>query len=126
MHRRVRQAIDALAYALVVTSILFVLTTAISLPLGVGLLGTKWFLFFIGFALFGYATFRLRPTPPWKDEESEDEEGRGLEQFVAESLPKAVALPPDERLPPAAKLFVAAAAVLLTSFLLEALLRVGY
>lgn len=128
MQQRVRQVVDALAYAVVLTSIVFVLASAVSYPLGLGLLGTKWIMFFVGFALFGYATFQLRPTPPWKDGETidEDAEARGLQKWVAESLPKAVRLPEDERLSVGAKLFLSSLFVLLTSFVLEAILRVGY
>jgi hypothetical protein len=60
------QAADALAYVVVLTGGLFLLGSALGFALGQGLVGTKYLLFFAGFGMFGYATFLLRPSAPWK------------------------------------------------------------
>jgi hypothetical protein len=69
------QVADALAYVVVLTGGLLLLGSALSLALGQGLVGAKYLLFFAGFAMFGYATFLLRPTPPWSGSDRGSDSG---------------------------------------------------
>jgi hypothetical protein len=86
------QALDAVAYAITLTAVIFVATTAVSLAAGAGLVGTKYALFFIGFGLFGYATFRLRPKSAWKREGSQSGGGGPITGSIApSSIPDTIA-----------------------------------
>jgi hypothetical protein len=119
---RLRQALDALVYAVAFVAALVVLAAVVSVPIGWGWVGVKYALFFVGFFLFGLSTLQLRPTPPWKDEdETVDERAETGFQAAVQRLPPLgrYGLAPDERLPPPAKLFVASVLVLLTSFVME-------
>lgn len=141
--RRLRQALDALVYAVAVTGLVFFFGGLLSLLFGAGLVGVKYVLFLVGLLLFGYATFQLRPEKPWDTEKTED---GGVEvvrkddtmeaigsreqtrfQAAVQRLPplSRYSLPPEERLPIAAKLFLASLAVLGTSFLMETAFGVG-
>lgn len=119
---RLRQALDALVYAVAFVAVLVVLAAVVSVPIGWGLVGVKFALFFVGFFLFGLSALQLRPTPPWKDDEPNDEREETRFQAAVQRLPPLgrYGLPPDDRLPPPAKLFVASVLVLLTSFVMEA------
>lgn len=120
VRRRSLQAVDALAYAVVVTVALFVVATAVSLLFSRGLVGTKHLLFFAGFAMFGYGAFGLQPAKPWKDEEqSRDDESKGLQRFAERRLPARYRPDPTDRLSTASKLFVASLFVLGTSAAME-------
>jgi hypothetical protein len=120
---RLRQTLDALVYSLVFVAVLVALAAAVSFPLGAGWVGVKFALFFVGFFLFGLSALRLRPTPPWKDEDpASDDRDESRFQAVVQRLPPLgrYGLAPEERLPPPAKLFVASVLVLVTSFVMEA------
>lgn len=140
--RRGRQVLDALVYAIVVTGVAFAIGGVVSFPLGGGLLGIKYFLFLVGFVLFGYGAFQLRPSRAWNVDKSGDEieiernektgevVGSREEtrfQSAVQRLPPLLrySIPPEERFPPGAKLFLASVAILLTSFLMEAVFGVG-
>jgi len=140
--RRGRQVLDALVYAIVVTGVAFVIGAVVSFPLGGGLLGIKYFLFLVGFVLFGYGAFQLRPSRAWKVDKSGDEieiernektgdvvgsrEETRFQSSVQRLPPLSrYSIPPDERFSPDAKLFLASIAILLTSFLMEAVFGVG-
>jgi hypothetical protein len=120
---RLRQALDAFVYAVAFVAVLVVLAAIVSVPLGWGLVGVKFALFFVGFFVFGISVFQLRPTPPWKDDdETTDEREETRFQAAIQRLPPLgrYGLAPDERLPTPAKQFVASVLVLLTSFVMEA------
>ncbi|WP_227353157.1 DUF7555 family protein [Haladaptatus salinisoli] len=140
--RRFRQVIDALVYAVAVTSVVFLVGGALSFSLGRGLVGVKYVLFLVGLLLFGYATFQLRPSQPW----DVDRTGDGVEivrnddraeaigsrketrfQAAVQRIPPLTrySIPPEERLPAAVKLFLTSIAVLGTSFAMEAVFGVG-
>ena len=125
--RRTRQALDAVVYGVVVVAAVVVVSAVISVPIGWGLVGVKYALFFLGFFLFGFSAFRLRPTPPWKD--SEDPERREESRFGAfvQRIPPLdrYGLVPDDRLSTAARLFVASLLMLALSFLLETVFGVA-
>lgn len=121
-----RQTLDALTYAVVMTVVLFVLSTAVSLLFGRGLVGTKHLLFFIGFAMFGYGAFGLQPTKPWKDDDgSSDDTPKGFQRFAEQTIPANYRVQPKDRLSTAAKLFVASLFLLGTSAAMEFVFGIG-
>ncbi|MCO8242660.1 MULTISPECIES: hypothetical protein [unclassified Haladaptatus] len=140
--RRFRQAIDALVYAIVVTGLVFFIGAVVCFTLGSDLVGVKYFLFLVGILLFGYGTFALYPSRRWKVDRSEGrvdvdrntETGEAIgarEETRFQSAVQRVpplpqySIPPEERLSPGAKLFIASLFVLLASFLMEAVFGVG-
>lgn len=135
---RLRQAVDALVYGLVFTLIAVLLGALLSFPLGLGWLGVELFLFIVGVALLGYSSFQLRPAKRWDVEFDDDgfritrpNESRVVGDREVSRFQRAVqrvpplptvALDPEQRLSPAAKLFVASLLLLVASILLEAAL----
>lgn len=137
LSRRLRRLLDAVMYGLAVTAVMFVIGGVLGLLLGGGLVTVKFWLFLMGILMFGYATFQLRPSRPWKTEEGEDGElkvtktkpkgesigSRDESRFQAtvQKIPPLswYSLPPSERWPVGAKMFVASLVVLLTSFAME-------
>lgn len=125
---RLVRALDALVYGLAVTAVLVVVSAAISFPLGGGWPGVKNLLFVLGFALFGLASFQLRPTPPWREEDAATDERRETRfQTAVQAVPplRWYDLPPDDRLLTPARLFLGSVLTLAVSFLMEAVLGVG-
>jgi hypothetical protein len=133
------QVADALAYVVVLTGGLFLVGSVFSLALGQGLVGTKYLLFFVGFGMFGYAAFLLRPTAPWDresdgesmaagsgDTDEEEAQNKPTHRLATRLLPAGMRLPPDQRLSAGAKMLLAAIAVLGTSYVLEAVFNVAY
>ncbi|WP_101295058.1 DUF7555 family protein [Halegenticoccus soli] len=125
-----RQLLDAASYAAVLTGLLFVVSAAVSFALGRGLVGVKHLLFFAGFALLGYATFRLRPKSLWKRrgeaaEESDPARETRFQRLARTPLPADLVLPPEERIPAPARLFAASLVVLGTSAAMEFVFGVG-
>lgn len=118
---RARQALDAVVYAVAVTTIVVVGAAAVSFVFGGSWLGVKFILFFVGIGLFGIGTFQLRPTPPWRDEGRLPSIDRGGLQPILQRLPPLdrYGLPADDRLPIGAKLLLASVLVLAVSFALE-------
>ncbi|WP_458207266.1 DUF7555 family protein [Haladaptatus sp. NG-SE-30] len=141
--RRFRQVLDALVYGAAVTGVVFVVGGVVSLLSGRGLVGVKYVLFMAGILLFGYATLQLRPDPPWDIEKTDDggvevvrNEKKGEViggrketrfQAIVQQIPPLThySIPPEERLPSAAKLFLASIMVLATSFVMETVFGVG-
>jgi hypothetical protein len=122
--RRARQALDVLMYAVVWVATLVAVSAVVSFPLGGGWVGVKYVLFFVGFFLFGLSALRLRPTPPWKRDDSEMTSGEREEtrfQAFVQRLPPLgrYGLAPDERLSAATKLFIVSVLSLVLSYLLE-------
>jgi hypothetical protein len=140
--RRVRQALDAIVYGIVVAAIVFGAGTVVGVLVGGGLVTAKFVMFVVGLLMFGYATFQLRPEPPWGTERTEDGKvkvtknepkgkvigGREETKFQAmiQRIPplSRYSLPPDERLSVGAKLFVASLATLAWSFVMETIFGV--
>lgn len=121
---RARQALDALVYGFTVVAVLVVISALVSFPTGSGWVGVKTGLFVIGFLLFGLSSIQLWPTPPWKRDDEEGTTGEREEtrfQAFVQRIPPLgrYGLAPDERLSPAAKLFVASVLTLLVSFVME-------
>lgn len=124
------QVLDTVGYAIAVTAVVFLVGAAIAAATGrQPLVGAKWFMFLVGFALLAYSAFQLRPTPKWKQDEEDGNGGLlgtdtddgqvGLQAAVARAVPDDYRLPADERHSAAVKLFVASVFVLVTSFLME-------
>lgn len=129
---------DAVAYALVVAGVATLAALVVGVATGGGLVRAKTLLFLLGLALMAYATVRLWPSSPEdvRDRAGRERRGASLPPTPAETRFQAVVrtLPPvrwlrppapERRLSPAVKLFLGSVAVLLTSFLLEAVFGVG-
>ncbi|SIR54089.1 hypothetical protein SAMN05421858_2722 [Haladaptatus litoreus] len=141
--RRFRQVLDALVYAIAVAGFAFVVGVVVSFSLGSDLVGVKYFLFLIGFLLFGYATLLMLPSAPWDVNKTDDggveivrNEERGEVigsreetrfQATVQRIPplSRYPIPPEERFPSSMKLFVASIAVLATSYIMETVFGVG-
>ncbi|AFK17801.1 hypothetical protein E6P09_03385 [Haloferax mediterranei ATCC 33500] len=118
--------IDAGAYALVITAVVFGLGALLALLVRIRpLLGAKWFMFLVGFVMLAYSALKLRPTPLWKDKEKPSREPVGIQAAVAGALPSKYYLPASERLSVSAKLFVASLSVLATSLAMEVIFGIG-
>lgn len=130
----VGQLLDAVTYAATVTGAIFAAASVVSFALGSDWVGVKYLLFYVGFLAFGYATFTLWPTPPWKrDEMTEPKQpsigGRDETrvQALAQELPPARfrPLPADERWPDGVKLLLTSVAILGTSYAMETVFGVA-
>lgn len=135
--RRVLQVLDAVVYANAVAAVVFVFGVALGAVVGGGLVTAKYVLFVVGLLAFGYATFQLRPDPPWDTEHTEEGTvkvtrneqtgssigGREETRFQAavQRIPPLswVSLPPSDRLSVPTKLFLASLAILAWSFVME-------
>lgn len=134
-HRtRLLVLIDALTYAGAVAAISTICALVFGLVTGGGLSRAKLVLFFVGFILLGYTTARLWPRSP-----SDLEDDAALSGVSGDSIPETAdqtrfqalvaSLPPkrwfrepspEDRINPAGKLFFGSLAVLLISYLMEA------
>ena len=124
------RVLDALVYAVgvAVAVVLSVVATLASFAVGGGWSGVKYLLFLVGFFVFGVTAFSLRPAGAWtdRDEGSAGTCGETRFQAAVQATPplRRYDLAPNERLRPAAKLFVASLLVLGVSFAMEAVLGV--
>lgn len=130
--QRVLQAADAVLTALAMAAVAFAVSAVFSLPLGFGWAGVKFALFFVGFLLFGYATFQLLPRPPYKEESVVSDVAENTEttfQSYVQKLPplRWYSLHPADRLSPSLKLFLGSLAILAVSYAMETVfgVRVG-
>ncbi|WP_225335418.1 DUF7555 family protein [Halomicrobium urmianum] len=124
MDDRAGAALDAAVYAVAVTAVATLLGGAAALLAGGGWIPVKVTLFVVGFALFGYASISM-----WRALSPDPDEGvsaRGyreptpFESALARAVPAAGGLvPPDDRLSPSVKLFVASLLVLGVSLAME-------
>ena len=127
-----RVCVDAGAYAVVVAAAATVLAFVVGVASGGGFVRMKTLLFLSGFGLMAYSTARLWPTST--DDVGPDRVG-GVAPPAGGSVPvpreqtrfESIArrLPPaDRRLTPAGKLFWGSVAVLLVSYVMEAVFGV--
>src|SRR6056297_3107185 len=142
--RRARKAVDAVVYALAVAAVVFLLGAVLGVLLGGGLVTAKYVMFVVGILLFGYATFQLRPDPPWSTERTGDGEtvivknddsddpvvnSRTETRFQAavQRIPPLswYSLPPSDRVSIAAKLFLASLVTLAWSYAMEAVFGIA-
>jgi hypothetical protein len=124
------KTLDAATYAVAVAAIAFLAGSVASFALGGGWVGVKFVLFFVGFGLFGYATFRLRPKKPHEqegDRTAVDKDDETRFEAVLGRLPPLmwVHVTPSDRFSPAAKLLLGSVLVLATSFLMESVFGVA-
>jgi hypothetical protein len=127
---RVRRSVDGVAYAASLAAAVFVIGTAICLPLGWGWTGVKYWLFFVGMALFAIGTFALRPRAAWKQDDSETSEAESMaesrfERTTRTALPSGLAVRQTERWGGGARLFLGSLAVLGLSMAMEFAFGVG-
>lgn len=133
-----RGAVEGLTYAAVLTMVVILTAFSISIMTGGGAARANLIIFVIGWTLLGYATFRLWPSKPGGEddsgEESEDVDpsrtvgATSRFQDIVHATPplRWMELPAESyRLSLPAQLFLGSCCVLLTSFLLEALFKVG-
>ncbi|ELZ73759.1 hypothetical protein C457_00700 [Haloferax prahovense DSM 18310] len=135
------KTIDAVVYAVSLTGVVFVVTALLSTLAGNGLPGAKWLMFFLGFAMFGYASLKVRPKAAWKggDENSDNDGGLfsgsdepvGVEKLVGNALD--AILPPrlrpansDERPSSGGKLLLASVCILAASYAMEVVFGINY
>lgn len=130
MDKLTGKLLDLLWYGVAVTAAATAVGGVVALVRGGGLVPVKYVLFFIGFGLFGYASIVLWRAPSLEpDDGGIDDRLRDRTPF--ESLLARVAPPidgavaPEERLPPAVKLFVASLLVLGLSLGLETVFGVA-
>jgi hypothetical protein len=126
--RRLRlQFVDALAYALVMTTLVFGIGASVALLVGIGpLVGAKWFMFVVGFAMLAYSSLKLRPTALWKDDTPPKREPVGVQAAVPRVLPANYRLPVDERISVGAKLMLSSISILVASFVMEVVFGVAF
>ncbi|WP_148413827.1 hypothetical protein [Haloferax sp. KTX1] len=138
------KTIDAVVYAVSLTGVVFVVTAVVSTLAGNGLPGAKWLMFFLGFAMFGYASLKVRPKAAWKRGDgnggngdsdgglfSGSDEPVGVEKLVGDALD--AILPPrlrpatgDERPSSGVKLLLASVCILATSYAMEVVFEINY
>ncbi|MGB9957023.1 DUF7555 family protein [Haloferax prahovense] len=137
------KTIDAVVYAVSLTGVVFVVTALVSTLAGNGLPGAKWLMFFLGFAMFGYASLKVRPKAAWKSGNgngnggsdgglfSGSDEPVGVEKLVGDALD--AVLPPrlrpansDERPSSGIKLLLASVCILATSYAMEVVFGINY
>ncbi|UVE51230.1 hypothetical protein KU306_04925 [Haloferax larsenii] len=130
------KTIDAVAYAVVLTGVVFGLTATVSVLAGGGLPGAKWLMFFLGFTMLAYASLKVRPKAAWKGGRDDgglfsgDDEPVGVEKLVSNlldvTLPPTLRPGPSERPSSGTKLFLAAVCILATSFAMEVVFGINY
>jgi hypothetical protein len=130
-------------YGIVVAALVFAIGLVVGLLVGGGFVTAKFVMFVVGLLMFGYATFQLRPDPPWGTEDTGDGKVKvtknkpkgkvvgGRDETKFQTLVQRVpplsrySLPPDERLSVGAKLFIASLATLAWSFMMETVFGVA-
>lgn len=151
--RLVGAALDAATYAATAAGITFLFAALVSFPLGYGLVGVKYALFYIGFAAWAIAIVVSWPesawkrpnlsfdilsfggsddedtTVPWVDTDPSGQSGEPDQtpfQALVQSLPPArfVPVPPSYRVPTGIRLFLAAFTIHAVSFVMEAVFGV--
>lgn len=128
---RAHQVLDALVYAVALTAVVLIVSAVISFVLGSAWVGVKYLMFLVGIGMFGVATFKLRPTSPWKDAErlSANREGTSPFQTVmANYAPidlNRFAPKENDQVSDGVKLFLASVLILVVSFVMETVFGVA-
>lgn len=120
---------DAILYALAVTVLVGVVGAVIGIVRGSLLTSAIYVLFWLGFVTLGLGTWKLRPEAPYKDESrlsaSDSRRDTPFQRAVRQLPPlRGAELAPEDRYSDGAKLLLASATMLGTSFLLGYLLPV--
>ncbi len=114
--------VDAVGYALVLTTVVTIAAIALGLATGGGFVRGKFLTFLAGWLLVGYATVRLWPSRGEESGESLSGTRRTRFQRIVRSVPpiRWIRPPqPTERLRVAAKVFLAGVVTLLASVVME-------
>ncbi|GAA0287631.1 DUF7555 family protein [Halobacterium noricense] len=130
---RLGQLLDAVAYAVWLTAAFAVVSGVLALLVGGQVApGVKYGLFVFGWLAFGYGTFKLLPSRPWKDDDErgpfETAAGEDTQfQALVQRLPPARfrPVPVVHRLPTGVRVFLASLVMLGTSLALEQLFGIG-
>ena len=132
---RVGQLLDVAAYGVWLTVLFAVLSAVLAVLVGWRPApGAKYGLFVFGWLAFGYGTFKLLPSRPWKDDDGDVPGplavGAGEEtkfQSLVQRLPPARfrRIPPVQRLPTGVRVFVGSLVMLATSIVMEQLFGIG-
>lgn len=124
---RARQALDAVVYASALAAVVVAGATLASFALGGGWVGVKFILFFVGIGLFGIGTFKLRPTPPWRDEKRLPSSDRAVLQPALEELPplNRYGIRSGRQVPMGMKLLLGSVLILGVSFVIETVFGVA-
>jgi len=132
---RVGQLLDVAAYGIWLTVLFAVVSAALSVLVGWRAApGAKYGLFVFGWLAFGYGTFQLLPSRPWKDDGGDlpgplsvtaNEETKF--QSLVQRLPPARfrQVPPVQRFPTGVRVFVGSLVMLATSIAMEQLFGIG-
>lgn len=128
---RGRQVLDALVYAVSLTAVVLIVSAVISFVLGSAWVGVKYLMFLVGIGMFGLSTFKLRPTPPWKDTDRLSTDRRGTTPFqtimnnYSPIDPNRFAPKKSDRLSNGVKLLFSSILVLVVSFVMETVFGVA-
>ncbi len=130
---RLGQLLDAVTYAIWLTVAFAAVSAVLAVLAGwqAGP-GVKYGLFVFGWLAFGYGTFKLLPTRPWKDDDErgpfEAAAGEDTQfQALVQRLPPARfrPVPVVHRLPTGVRVFLASMVMLGTSLALDQLFGIG-
>jgi hypothetical protein len=132
---RVGQLLDAVTYAVALTVAFSVASAVLAVAAGwAAAPGVKYGLFVFGWLAFGYGTFLLLPSKPWKDDDTDPFEaavggGRDATRFqdAVQRLPPARfrPVPSDDRLSTGARIFLGSLVMLGVSIVLEVAFGIG-
>jgi hypothetical protein len=130
----VSKLLDLLVYVLGVVGAVLGVSFLLSVPFGGSLPLVKLLLFVIGFVLLSYGTILLWPAKPRDDPQAPprnetvgSRDSSPFESLLERLLSKLNdSYPPQQRFSPGLKVFAAGCSVLLVSYLMEAVLLVGY
>ena len=115
-----RRLVDALARALVLTTLVVAVSAAVSFALGGRWLGVKFILFVVGFLALGIGGVLARPTPAWRDEPYVSRSGESTPfQALVDRVLGGFALPPGERFPTGVRVLLAGVLMLALSYTME-------
>ena len=126
--QRLRAAVDALAYATVLTALALVGSMTLSVMTGGGAVRGNVIFFLLGWIVMAYATVRLWPTSRAKDDPTDpasqsitQENETRLQTSIRRFGPvRLIELPPpDQRIGIRGQLFLSSLVILATSFTLE-------
>jgi hypothetical protein len=133
---RVGQLLDLVTYVVALAGVYAAVAALGALVLGEPIApAVKYGYFVLGWLTFGYGTLLLLPSKPWKGEDNAedlfgepgvDDEDSEFQMFVQQLPPARFRqLAPHRRLPTGVRVFVAALAVLVASYVLEVAFGVG-
>lgn len=116
------KVVDALLYGLAVTAVVAAAGAVVGAVRGSPLITAVYFLFWVGFLAMGLGTWKLRPEPPYKEETrfsiADSRRETAFQRAIRRIPPlRGRELRPEDRFSDGAKLLVASAVMLGTSFL---------